>query len=126
VKTAMERHPAMLRENQTDSCHPYHNGTAQNPHTSWRRRGTGAPPPEQIRQPTAEPTPHPPETPLVPPGDNEAAHISEIAGVPPSYVCIHSALPIAQFINHGAYAKDRMHDKDFNPDLLTDEGTYTG
>jgi len=46
VKAAMERHLAMLRENSTDGCLPWQNGTAQNPQTSWRRKGTGVPPPE--------------------------------------------------------------------------------
>jgi hypothetical protein len=31
VKAAIERHPAMVRENQTDSCLPCQNGTAKNP-----------------------------------------------------------------------------------------------
>ena len=29
VKAAMERHPAKVRENQTDGCLPYRNGTAR-------------------------------------------------------------------------------------------------
>jgi len=126
VKAAMERIPAMLQENQMDSCLPCQIGTAQNPQTRWRRIGRGAPQPEQLRQLTPEPTPHPPETPPVPPGNNEAAHISEIEGVPPRYMFIHSPLPSAQFSNLDTNAKDRKRDKDFNPDLLTDEGTSTG
>jgi len=130
VKAAMDRHPAMLRENQTDCCLPCQSGTAQNPQTCWRHKGTGAPPPERLREPTPEPTPepmpHPPGTPPVPPGDNEAAHVSEIECVPPGYLYIHTCLPTAQFFNHDAYAKDHKGDKDFNPDLLTDKGTSTG
>ena len=95
----MERHPAMLRENQTNHCLPCHKGTAQNPQTHWRQKGKGAPSPERLRQLTPEPTPHPPEMPLVPPGNNEAAHVSEIEGVPPRYVYIHIPLPSAQFFN---------------------------
>jgi len=45
VKAAIQRHPAMLRQNQTSGCLPCHNGTAKNPQTRWRRKGTGAPPP---------------------------------------------------------------------------------
>jgi len=56
VKAAMERHLAMLWENQTDSCHLCQNGTAQNPQTRWRCKGMGAPPPERLREPTPEPT----------------------------------------------------------------------
>jgi len=62
----------------------------------------------------------------VPPGDTKAAQVSEIDGVPPGYVCIHPPLPSAQFFNHDAYAKDGKHNEDFNPELLTDEGTSTG
>jgi len=80
----------------------------------------------RLRQPTPKPTTHPPEIPLIPPGDNEAAHLSEIEGVPPGYVYIHTPLPSAQFFYLGAYAKYRKRDTDFNPDLLTDEETSTG
>jgi len=126
VKAAMERHPAMLWENQMDGCLPGQNDTAQNPQTRWRRKGTGAPPRERLRQPTPEPMPNPPETPPVPPGNNEAAHLSKLEGVPPGYVYIHTPLPSAQFFNLDAYATDRKRDQDFNPDLLTDERTSTG
>ena len=94
VKAAIERHPAMVRDNQLDGCLPFQNGTAQNPPTRWRRKGTGAPSPERLRQPTPEPTPHAPKTPLVPPGSNEAAHLSEIETVPWGYVYIHTPLPV--------------------------------
>jgi len=126
VKAAMKRHPAMLWENQIDGFLLCQNGTAQNPQTRWRCEVTGAAYPERLRQPTSAPTPHPPEMPPVPPGNNEAAHVSEIGGVPPGYVYIHTPLPSAQFFNLDAYAKDRKRDKDFNPDLLTDKGTSTG
>jgi len=86
----------------------------------------GAPPPEQLRHQTPELMPHPPETPPVPPSNNEAAHLSKIDGVPPGYVYIHTPLSSAQSINLDTYAKDRKSDKDFNPDLLTDEGTSAG
>jgi len=33
VKAPIERHPAMVRENQTDGCLPCQNGTAKSPHT---------------------------------------------------------------------------------------------
>ena len=126
VNTAMERHPAMLQENQTDCCLRCQNGTAQNPLTRWRCKGMGAPPPERFRQPTPELRPHPPGMPPVPPGDNEAAHVSEIDGVPPGYVNIHNHLPSSQFFNHDAYAKDHKRNQVFNPDLLTEKGTSTG
>ena len=80
----------------------------------------------QLRQPTQEPRLHPPRTPPVPPGDDDAAHESEIHGVPPTSVYIRTPLLSAQFLNPDAYGKDRKLDKDFNPDLLTDKGTSTG
>ena len=40
VKAAIERHRAKLWDNQTDGFLPCHNGTAQNPQTRWRRKGT--------------------------------------------------------------------------------------
>jgi len=126
LQAVMESHPAMLRENQTDGCLPCQTGTAQNPQTRWRCKGMGEPPPELLRQPTPELRPHAPRTAPGPPGDNEAAHISEIEGPPPRYVYIHTHLPSAQFFNHDAYAKDRKRDNEFNPDLLTDTGTSTG
>jgi len=116
----------MLRENQMDGCLPCQSGTAQNPQTRWRCKGTGGPPPERLRQPTPEQMPHPPKTPPVPHSNNEATHISEIEGQPPRYVYIQSPVPSAQFLNFDAYAKDRKRDKDCNPDLLGDKGTSTG
>ena len=46
VKAAIARHLAMDQENQTDSCLSCPNGTAKNPQTCWRHKGTGAPPPQ--------------------------------------------------------------------------------
>jgi len=126
VKAGMERHQAVIWENQTDGCLPCQNGIAQNPHTRWRCKITGAPPPERLREPTPELTPHPPETPLVPPGNNKAAHPSEIQDMPTRYVYKHTPLPSAQFLNLDAYAKDHKRDKDFDPDSVTDEEGSTG
>jgi len=117
VEAAMERHPDMLRENQTDSCLPCQNGIAKNPQTRWRDKGTGSPLPEGLRQPTPEPTPHPPDTPLVSPCNHEAAHLSEIKGAPPWYVYVHTPPPSGLCFNQDAYAKDHRSDKDFDPDL---------
>jgi len=52
AKAAIQRHPAMLRQNQTSGCLPCQNGTAKNPQTRWRRQGTGTPPPDRRREPT--------------------------------------------------------------------------
>jgi len=64
--------------------------------------------------------------PPVPPGDNEGMPSSEIETVPPGYVYKHPPFPNDQFFNLDSHAKDRKHDKDFCPDLSTDEGTSTG
>jgi len=45
VKAAIQRHPAMVRQNQTSGCLPCQNGTTKNSQTHWRRPGTGTPPP---------------------------------------------------------------------------------
>jgi hypothetical protein len=45
VKATIERHPAMVRENQTDGCIPCQNRTTHNPQTCWRRKDMGAAPP---------------------------------------------------------------------------------
>jgi len=126
VTAAMERHPAMLQEHQTDGCPPSQNGTAQNLQIHWRHKSTGAPPPDQLRQPTPELMAGPPEIPLVPPINNKVAHILEIEGVPRGYVYINTPLPSAQFFNLDAGPKDHKCAKDFNPDLLTDERPSTG
>jgi hypothetical protein len=44
VKAAIERHPVMVRENQTDHCLSGHYGTAKHPLTHWRLKGMAAPP----------------------------------------------------------------------------------
>jgi len=43
VKAALERHLAMVYKNYTHGCLPCQNGTAKNPQTCWRRKGTGGP-----------------------------------------------------------------------------------
>ena len=126
VHAALERQLAMTQEHQNDSHLPCQNSTAQNPQSRWGHNGMGAPPPKQLTELTPEPTAHPPRIPSVPPGDNEEAHASEIEGVPPGYVYIHTPLPSAQIFNWDAYAKDHKRDRDFIPNFLTDEGTSTG
>ena len=76
--------------------------------------------------PPPQPAPLRPRTPPVPPDDSERTQSSETDGVPPRYLYIHTALPSSQFFNLHPYAKDHMHNKDFIPDLLTDEGPSTG
>jgi len=115
VKAAIERHLAMVRENEMDGCLPCQNGIANNPQRDWRCKGTAA-------HPSGRAPPRP-RTPPVPSNDEES---SETDGVPPGYVYIHTALPSARFVNLYPYAKDRMRDQDFIPDLLTDDDPPTG
>ena len=118
LKAAMERHPALVRENQMDGFLPCRNCIAMNLQTRLRWEETGASPPDQV-------TP-PPGMPPVPPRDNDGAKHSAMDCVPPGYVYIHTPLPNAQFLNLDAFAKDWKRDEDCIPDLLTDEGTSTG
>jgi hypothetical protein len=119
VKAAIQRHPAMLRHNQTPGCLPCQNGTAKNPQTRWRRKGTGAPPPARRRVRTPEPTPPPPGTPPAPTGNTSRAQPSEIVNLPAGYTYLHTALPCAEFFEDN---EDTEHDTDFDPDMLTDDG----
>jgi len=118
VTAAIDRHPAMIQEHQIDSCLPCPNDTAKNPRTRWRCKGRSAPPPRLA--------PPRPKTPLAPPDASERTQSSETEGGPPGYVYIHTPLPSARFFTLGPHAYERMRDKDFIPDLLTDEGPSTG
>jgi len=122
VKAAIQRHPAMLRQNQTSGCVPCQQGTAKNPQTRWRRKGTGEPPLTQRRVRTPEPTPHSPGTSPAPPpptGNTSGGQPSEIVSVPAGYTYLHTALPCAEFFEDD---EDTAHDTNFDPDMLTDEG----
>jgi hypothetical protein len=93
VTCAIGRHPAMVRENQMDSCLPCHNGTANHPQSRWRRKWIGELPPQQ--------TSPRPGTPPLPSADDE---ISETEGVPPPYVYMHTPLPSTPFLPRIAFA----------------------
>ena len=86
VKAAIARHPAMLRQNQMPGCLPCQNGTAKNPQTRWRRKGTGAPPPNRRRQQNPEPTPPLPGTSLASTGNISGDQCLEIINLPAGYV----------------------------------------
>jgi hypothetical protein len=119
VKAEIERHPAMLRQNQTSGCLPCQNGTAKNPQTHWRRKGTGAPPPARRIERIPEPTPSLPGTPPAPTGNISRAQLAEIVNLPAGYMYSHTACPSAEFSEPD---KNNEHDTDFDPDRLTDEG----
>ena len=118
VKSAIQRHPAMLRPNRTSGCRPCQNGTAKNPQTRWRRKGSGLPPPDRRKERTPEPTPPLPGTPPAPTGNTCEVLPSEIVNLPAGYTYSHTALPCAEFLDD----EETKHDTDFDPDMLTDEG----
>jgi hypothetical protein len=120
VKTAIERHTAMLRQNHTFKYLPCYIGPTKNPHTSGRCNSTGAPPPKRRRQPTAEPAP-----PTIA-GNNCRRQRSQIVNLPAGYLYFYTALTCAEYFNVPASAQDNQHDKDFDPDTLTDEEISTG
>jgi len=127
---AIERHQAMLRHNQTAGYLPCLNDTANNPQTHWRRKGTGAPPPNRRRQQTPGPTPKPtPPLPGISPaatGKTSGAESLEINNLSAGYAYSYTSLPCAECLIHEASAQDSEHDTDFDPDMLPDEGTSTG
>jgi len=118
VNAVIQRHLAMVRENQMDGCLACQNRPANVPQTRWRRKGTGAPTPRQV----------PPRPGILPvwPDDREWTQHSEREGVRAEYVYIHTPLPSTRFFNLDPYAKDRTRNKDFIPCLPTDEGPSTG
>jgi hypothetical protein len=119
VKAAIQRHPAMLRQNQTSGCLPCQNGTAKNPLTHWRHKETGAPPPARRIERIPERTPSRPGTPPAPTGNTSRAQLAEIVNLPAGYMYSHTACPSAEFFEDD---KNTEHDTDFDPDRLTDEG----
>jgi hypothetical protein len=119
VKAAIQRHPAILRHNQTSGCLPCQNGTTRNLQTRWRHKGTGAPPPARHRVRTPEPTPPPPGTPPAPTSNLSGAQPSEIVNLPAGYTYSHTALPYEEFFEDD---EDTGHNSDFDPDTLTADG----
>jgi len=50
----------------------------------------------------------------------------QIVNLPAGYAYSHTSPPCAEFVTLDASAQDSQHDTDFDPDMLTDEGTSTG
>jgi len=67
-----------------------------------------------------------PKTPLTAAGNSSAAKRAQIVNLPAGYAYSHTALPCAESFTGDASAQDSQHDTDFDPDMLTDEGTSTG
>jgi hypothetical protein len=118
LKIVIQRHPAMLRQNHTSGCLPCQNGTTKNPQSCWRLRGTGAPPPDQCREPTPEPTPLLPGMPPAPTGNTSRAQCSQIVNLQVGYSDSHRAVPCGEFYDDD---KNTRYDTNFDPDMLTDE-----
>jgi hypothetical protein len=97
VKVAIQRHPAMLRQNQTSGSVPCQNGIAKNPQTCCTCQGTGAPPPTRRRELIPEPTPPSPGTPPAPTSNTSGAQPAEIIILPAGYPYSHTALPCAEY-----------------------------
>jgi len=118
VMTAIQRHPARLRQNQTSGCVPCQNGTTKTPQTSWGLTETGTPPPDRRREWTPEQTLPLPGTPPAPTGNTCEVQTSQIVNLPARYTYSHTAFPGAEFVKY----EETEHDTDFDPDMLTDEG----
>jgi hypothetical protein len=118
VKAVIERHPAMVYTNHTAGFLLGWNGTAKNPQTRWRRKGTNLCLPKLAANLPGMPTPS--AMPPVLPGDTNRFESYDIDGKPSRCVYIHdSPLPNTQYFNHDAYAKDSKRHTAFIPDLLS-------
>ena len=119
VKAAIQRHPAMLYQNQTSGCLSYKYRTVKNPQTRLTRKGTGAPPPARRRERIPDPTPPPPGTPPAPTSNTSGAQPAEVVNLQARYTYSHTALSWVEFFEDN---EDTEHDTDFDLDTLTDEG----
>jgi hypothetical protein len=64
--------------------------------------------------------------PPAPPRSNAGAQRSQIINVLAGYAYLHTALPYAELFTLDASDQDSQNDTDFDPDMVTDEGTATG
>jgi len=126
VRAVIDTHPAILHQNYTAGCLPCQNGTRKNPLTCWRCPGTGAPSPDLPRELSAEPTPPLPGTPAAPTGNDSGGECSQIVNLLHRYAYSHSSCPCSEFFTLDASAQNCPQDTDFDPVVLTDDGTSTG
>jgi hypothetical protein len=126
VQAAIDSYAAIFHATQMDSSLHCESGTARNPQIRCSYKGTGASPPDQLKQRTPDTTPHLPGTPPVPPTDNKRALTCQIEGWPPGYVHIHTPFSWTQIFNHHADAMDHKCKTHFIPDLLTNAEICTG
>ena len=124
MKAAIQRHLAMLCQNQTSGCLPCQSRTTKNWETHWRRKVTGAPPPTGRTVRTPEPTPTLPGGPFAPPaktGNTFGGQCSEMVDLPARYTYSHTAVPCAEPFDDD---DDTQHYTDSDADMLTDQGWY--
>jgi len=96
VKAAIQRHTAMLCQNQMSGCLPRQNGTSKNPQTYWTPRGTCAPPPARCRVRIPQPNPPPHCIPPAPTVNTSGAQPAEIINLLAGYMYSHIARPCAE------------------------------
>jgi len=82
VVAAIEIHPAMVHENETNCCIQCQQCEEKNPPKRRRRKVTGEPP--------QDPVPPPPETPPTHSVDHPRTQSSDLDVVPPVQVYIHT------------------------------------
>jgi len=125
VKTEMERHLAMLRQNHI-AAFLWQNRTTENPQTGWRCKGGGAPPSARHSQLTQNQCHICPKCLLQPPVSMRDLKFPKLTICHPD-MCIHSTpLHNTHLSNLDAYIHYSQHDTDFTPDMLTDDGISTG
>jgi len=119
MRAAIQRNPAMLRNNQTSGCLPCQNRNAKNLLMRWRRQGTCAPPPTRRTVQTPQLTLPLSGTPPTPTGNTFRTQPSEIINLPPRYKYSPTALSRAEFLDDD---ENTQHHTNVDPDMLTDEG----
>jgi len=67
-----------------------------------------------------------PETTPASTGTTSGAQRAQIVNLSAGCAYSHTSIPCAEFFTPVASALDSQRDTDFNPDMLTDEGTSTG
>jgi hypothetical protein len=108
VKAVIKSHPAMVDNNQLNSCVTCQIGMAKNAQMSWSHKISLAPPPVPAAPLSGNPPPL--SKPPAPPGDHDGNESYELEGIPSLCVYIHSSHPNTQLAYHNAYGKDSKGD----------------
>jgi len=110
----------MVSHNLTARYLRSQNGTANDLLTRWIHKGTGASPPDQRSQSTAELMQPRPQTPPSPPHHNADLHPFQIDTLRAGYVYSDTSHSSSKNFTPDADAQDSQHNPDFDPDILTD------